>query len=374
MNAALLAAPEGELKIPRAACLLQEVDAPIVLAQVDADGKKGNRFEMVALTGKPLRHWWYGTLAIELSGIKFKKKMPVLKDHDPDQRVGYTTSLRVDDSRGLVAEGQLLQTSEAAKAILADSQEGFPWQASTYLEPKTIVRLGDGEEGECNGRKVRGPGVIFRQCTLREVTFTALGVDDDTSATSLAADVAGDVVAVLSLNTQPMTKTTEGTAPVAAAATGASAVSTPQDQAKLAADTLAAERKRVATIHGAAAEAQAKLAQQLIADGVSTEDALLKLNEDLRARLSAQKPAAATEALGAGNSAGGTPAGGRSAGPAKLNESDPSTWEKAWTEDAALRAEFRGNKDVFLSAMRNYGKGKLFGSKKDFVETSKEGD
>lgn len=372
MNAALLQAPEGALSIPRTACLLQEQDAPIVLAEITEAGTKSNKFEMVALTGKPLRHWWYGTLAIELSGIKFKKRMPVLKDHDVDQRIGYTTALRVDESRGLIAEGHLLQTSEAAKEVLADSREGFPWQASTYLEPRKIVRLGDGEEAECNGRKVKGPGVIFRECTLREVTFTALGVDDDTSATSLSAKVAGDVVAVLSLNQQPMTKTTEGAAPVAAAAPVAPAVSTPVDTAKLAADTLATERKRVATILSSAAGVQAELAQKLVTDGVELSEALAQLQADSKARLAANKPAPeATQSLARGNTANVAPADGKGgAAPAKLSETDPTTWEKAWSEDAQLRDEFNGSKDVFLAAMKNANRHRAFGSRQEFAKTA----
>ncbi len=370
MNAALLQAPEGALSIPRTACLLQEQDAPIVLAEITEAGTKSNKFEMVALTGKPLRHWWYGTLAIELSGIKFKKRMPVLKDHDVDQRIGYTTALRVDESRGLIAEGHLLQTSEAAKEVLADSREGFPWQASTYLEPRKIVRLGDGEEAECNGRKVKGPGVIFRECTLREVTFTALGVDDDTSATSLSAKVAGDVVAVLSLNQQPMTKTTEGAAPVAAAAPVAPAVSTPVDTAKLAADAIESERKRAREIRLAAAGVQRELADKLVDEGVALADALEQLQADSKARLAANKPSPeATQSLARGNTANVAPADGKTG---KAEESAKLSgeplWRKQWAEDAKLHEEF-DSEDVYLAAMRNESRVKTFGTKKEMASS-----
>lgn len=379
MNAALLEAPEGALTIPRTACLLQEQDAPIVLAEITEAGTKSNKFEMVALTGKPLRHWWYGTLAIELSGIKFKKRMPVLKDHDVDQRIGYTTALRVDESRGLIAEGHLLQTSEAAKEVLADSREGFPWQASTYLEPRKIVRLGDGEEAECNGRKVKGPGVIFRECTLREVTFTALGVDDDTSATSLSAKVAGDVVAVLSLNQQTMTKTTEGAAPVAAAAPVAPAVSTPVDTAKLAADATAVERTRVDTILSSAADCQVELARKLVKDGVALSDALVQLNQDLRTRLAAQSPdPKATKSLARGNTSRVAPAEDdrqesdeRAAEAPKLSDigqhSTDEEIDAAWkAADSKLRKEFDNDKELFAFSMRNQRAHKQFQTKAQF--------
>lgn len=52
-----------------------------------------------------------------------------------------------------------------------------------------------------------------------------------------------------------------------------------------------------------------------------------------------------------------------------LREDDPTTWELAWQSEATLRAEFDNNKDVFLAAMRNSGKVRLFGSRGDRRES-----
>jgi hypothetical protein len=55
-----------------------------------------------------------------------------------------------------------------------------------------------------------------------------------------------------------------------------------------------------------------------------------------------------------------------------LREDDPTTWEPAWQSEAVLRAEFDGNKDVFLAAMRNHGKVRSFGSRRDLNRESTE--
>jgi hypothetical protein len=367
MNPTMLeAAPGAEVRIPLQACYLQALTPIELAAAVAAEGDEGapktRPFSMVALSGKPLSHWWYGQLGIDLAGIRMKQKLPVLMNHRTDLRVGFTTALRVDKTRGLIAEGSLMLHSEAAAEVMADSDAGFPWQASTYFEPHKVLRLAEGEESELNGGTMVGPGVIFRECTLREVTFTALGVDDDTSATSLSAD-AGEVVAVLSLNENMTTKQpAANAAPVAAAP----APAVPEvDSAKLTQDAAEAERKRANVILESAADAQIELARKLIADGVALSDALLQLNQDLKVRLAAKKPtaaAAAAEPLAAGNSAEVLPR--KKPAPAtdaaELAEDD---LEVQWAESAKLRAEFGGDKNVWLAYCRNKHRCKDYGTR-----------
>ena len=181
--------------VPRRALFLRDSTSEVQLA---APGDEQPRtFSMVALTGKPLSHWYFGTLAIDLAGVRMKQRLPVLKDHNTEERLGYTTAMRNEPGRGIVAEGRLLQRSPAAQQVLADSADGFPWQASTYLQASKMQRLAEGQSDQVNGYTVEGPATIFRESTLREVTFTALGVDDDTSATPLSANGADEEVAVL---------------------------------------------------------------------------------------------------------------------------------------------------------------------------------
>lgn len=355
MNAALLDAKPGEVKIPRRAMFLRDPADDVQLEL--GKGEDPKRFTMVALTGKPLAHWWFGTLAIELSGIKMKQKLPVLKDHDSDQRLGFTTSLKHEPGRGIVAEGRLMEDSEASRAVLADAKQGFPWQASTYLQAHRILRVPPGEEAKCNGQPVKGPATIFLESTLREVTFCALGVDDDTSATPLSGNVAGEEVAVLlSLPTQDHTMTTE-VQTANKATEGGKAASTPEqkiDTAVLAEATLKAERARVAAITSGSAEAQAELRNKLIADGTPVEAALAALNKDLIERLAASSKlsVSGTAPLGKGNTAN---VAETSAEDAKLKAmpDGEEKWKAEFAADAKLRAEFGGDVSLYLGFKTN---------------------
>lgn len=144
------------------------------------------QFRMVANSGAVIeRHAHWGNFAIDLAGLKIgRQRKPALRDHDPQRIVGHTFKIEVTDE-GLVAEGTFSDTQDGkeVQAMLAD---GFPWQASVYVPPRSIERLEEGETAEVNGRTISGPGHVFRQASLREVTFTSLGADEDTGAASLS--------------------------------------------------------------------------------------------------------------------------------------------------------------------------------------------
>lgn len=351
MNAALLSAAPGEVKIPRRACYLrQPEDAVLELGSKPDDPRL---FSMVALTGKPIPHWWFGTLGIDLKGIRMKQRLPVLKDHDTEQRLGYTTELRVDPVKGLVAEGKLLAKSSAVQAVLADAADGFPWQASTYLQAHRVQRIGPGEEAELNGHTVKGPAVIFRESTLREVTVTALGADDDTSTTALSDGNGADEELVVLLSDLESTMTKQQTeanpAPVAASAPAAAASPAPND-AQLAAEAARKECERATAILSAAADSQRELAATLIKDGVPLTDALLRLNHDLRVKLAEKHTQAATSAvsLAAGNSANVAPTDPETARLAAMPEGEDK-WKAQFAASAELRAEFLNDVGVYLA-------------------------
>jgi hypothetical protein len=368
MNAALLSAKHGAtVRIPRRAFMLRD-DGEVSMAQDEAGKSRG--FSMVALTGKAISHWYFGKLAIDVAGVQFKQRLPALLDHDPNQRVGYTTSI-AHTKRGLVAEGKMLQRSPSAQVILSDGEDGFPWQASVYLQAATIERVGAGQFAMVNGQKLQGPAAIFRTSTLREVSFTALGADDDTSATPLADKDAGEEVAVQLMDEneeRTMTKTTNaGDGEADRAAVAAS-----EAQLKNAADTARSEeRSRVTTIRASAAAAQAELADKLIADGTPIDEALLAINEDLRARLTAGAATGAkvpveSKPVGKGNSAD---VAAKASADAKSDEaelSDVDKWKKEFAGSAKLRDEFT-SLDVFLAFKKNEGSCKDYSNASTFA-------
>lgn len=307
--------------VPLSACHLRH--GVLLEIQPQPAAKQGEKpaprtFNMVANTGKVLAHPWWGNLGIDLAGVQFKQALPALLDHDPSKRVGYTTRVAVTDA-GLEASGNML-ANEHAQVVLADAADGYPWQASVYLEPGVVEVLEAGATSTVNGQPIQGPGHIFRTSTLREVTFTTLGADDDTTAATLAS---GQVDAEFTQpEEEPMEPKIDSTALLAAVA----AMSVVQLQAhnpQLAAELAKVrkegaddERARVAAILGAADLEQADLAAQLVKDGKPAAEAVLALSADLRKRTASlrQQVAAlggrqANTPMGGGNEAGDGDAG-----------------------------------------------------------------
>ncbi|RTL26435.1 MAG: hypothetical protein EKK55_07755 [Rhodocyclaceae bacterium] len=298
------------------------------LLAAEGEGSKRRRFAMVVHTGQPVQTWW-GRLGVELSGVEFEQQIPALLDHDTQQRVGYTTKVGLSEE-GLVAEGVLL-SNDAARTVIADADEGYPWQASCYLEGTQIEEVRAGVETEINGTKVAGPIVVFRKSTMREVTFTALGADGKTRAEALAAG--GELSVQIHRKEADMTTETKPATPATAEPTAA----------ELRAAGAVAEKERVRAILAAADTTQIALAQELIDKDVSLQDAVLRLNADLKEKLSAARNGLRQQAdpAAAGNGAGKDGTGGADKGVelAAMPEG-LAKWKEQWSRDASLRAEF----------------------------------
>jgi hypothetical protein len=170
-----------------------EFTAPVTFAAAESgeDGKpKLARFSMVAYNGGPLMvGGWYRPVVVDLNGLSVtRKSRPVLRDHDPGKIVGHTSGLNKDGGR-LTVDGIVSGSGEHAQEVLATSANNFPWQASIGVAPSRVVELREGKTAIVNGQQVSGPAYIVRQGQFREVSFVALGADDDTSV-SVAAKAA----------------------------------------------------------------------------------------------------------------------------------------------------------------------------------------
>lgn len=322
-------------KVPAHALRFDLVD-PVLLAAANGEGdKKAPTFEMVANSGKPiLGHWYWGNLGIDLAGVKCPKRLAILVDHNPGQRIGYSTATELDEKRGLVVRGNLLPSSPLAQQVRQESLDGFPWQASVHLVPLKMRQLAEGETAEVNGYPITGPGTVFLKSTCREVSFTALGADESTTAAAFSE-------AAHSQDEDDMTKTASPATPApdleAARAEGSAAA-------------LQMERQRAAAILAAAIPDQHDLAQKLVNDGTPLADALAQINADLKVRLEASRKAPATAKVPSD-----APLSGGNAGPDAKKEptplelaqqmpDGPDKWGKLYEHDPAIRAEFSSAK------------------------------
>ncbi|MGA6102103.1 hypothetical protein ACPESL_07950 [Psychrobacter pocilloporae] len=153
-----------------------------VQTQIDKTGDKVKRtFSGVAYHGGQIDdHWYWGNLVFDLDNLDLADgKVPMLVEHDRDQRCGFINSHNIGDA-GLSIDGTLL-SNEHGTTIANDADEGYPWQMSVSIKPTRVETVESGQV-TVNGRTFNAPVTIFRQNTIREVSFCALGADRHTNA------------------------------------------------------------------------------------------------------------------------------------------------------------------------------------------------
>ncbi len=156
---------------------------PIEFTAAEGDG--GNplkRFSMTGYTGGKMNVGFGMPVVVDLSGMKVSaKSRPILKDHNPAQVVGHTDSIKI--SGGTIrATGVVSGANAYADEVMNSSANGFPWQASIGASIDRMIEVGRGEKVEVNGRTFTGPVLVARKSTLKEISFVALGADDNTAA------------------------------------------------------------------------------------------------------------------------------------------------------------------------------------------------
>lgn len=164
-------------------------DFQLLEAAADSDeGKQLRKFTMTAYTGgKLLLAGFAYPVVVDLSGLRVSaKSRPILRDHDSTRIVGHTETIEVN-AGSIRLLGLISGSNEHAREVTESGDNGFPWQSSIGAMSQRMVFVDQGESVEVNGRRFSGPLYVARQSTLREVSFVALGADDQTIARMIAA-------------------------------------------------------------------------------------------------------------------------------------------------------------------------------------------
>ena len=151
---------------------------------VDAqeDGKKKRTFSGVAYSGEVITdHWYWKQVIFDLDSMQIKGRIPALLEHSSGQRAGAIESHAISYESGLTVSGILL-SNEFGAQVASDSDDGFPWQMSVRIEPSSIDEIQAGNTVTVNGKLLHGPITVFRGGRIREVSFCALGADENTMA------------------------------------------------------------------------------------------------------------------------------------------------------------------------------------------------
>lgn len=165
-------------------------DFAIEAAAGDGEGKRVRKFTMTAYTGGSMQvNALYWPVVVDLAGMDAgKQSRPIFRDHDPGRIVGHTDAIDISAQR-IKLSGIVSGTGEDAQSVVALADNGFPWQASIGAPASQLEFVERGQTVKVNGRNFSGPIYVARKTTLREVSFVALGADDNTSA-AVAAKLA----------------------------------------------------------------------------------------------------------------------------------------------------------------------------------------
>jgi len=138
---------------------------------------------------------WPLPVILDLKGTKLhRKKLPIIMDHDRSQRVGHTEDGAVVQAgqSGMVDQkkingpivalsGVVSSTTKTAQEFTAEAKNGFPWEVSVGGRTEKWELIDEGKTGEANGKTFKGPMIIVRAMTIREITVTPIGADKSTS-------------------------------------------------------------------------------------------------------------------------------------------------------------------------------------------------
>jgi len=154
----------------------------VEFAETSPDKPK-NKVKLTLYDGSIVDHWYWGKLAFDQKTMRMaKKRNPILFTHDVTQRIAVSDTTVFEPK--FVMEGDFLKTSPLAQGVKAEMDEGFPFEASLRFDPdkSTLEHIKEGETGEVNGHKLKGPGTIIRNALILEGSICVFGALKNTQS------------------------------------------------------------------------------------------------------------------------------------------------------------------------------------------------
>lgn len=173
--------------IPAGACVLNVGEFEL---GSNGENAKSAPVRLVARSGKPIEHWFWGRVVHDLAGMHLhKSRIPIDYVHDPKEVIGFLN--KFDKSSGdLVTSGALVPfgANDRATEIIHKSAEGVPYEASINFggDGIKVEEIADGGTTTVNGLRFDGPGIVIREWPLRGVAICPYGADQNTESSVLA--------------------------------------------------------------------------------------------------------------------------------------------------------------------------------------------
>jgi hypothetical protein len=170
----------GTHKAPREAFRFK---APVGFQFAEGDDEvQSVPVRILARTPDVIDHWYLGRTINDMTGARFKEKIPLDWCHWWDVNVGFADEIDADEEKGLTLAGKIISVGDdQAAQILKRGKAGVPYEASIeFTRPWKFEVLGEGQVAECNGQTIEGPCIIFREWTLIACAICPFGADPNT--------------------------------------------------------------------------------------------------------------------------------------------------------------------------------------------------
>jgi len=131
--------------------------------------------EIVGYTGEAMPGW-FEPIVIDLEGIEFSDRIPILLEHKRENLVGMVRETKVADT--LTLRGEIFDTPAGQTVVNGKDVE---YQASVGIIPDVITQYSDEQSVEVNGRTFEGPVTVIEECRLEEISCVLWGRDSSTS-------------------------------------------------------------------------------------------------------------------------------------------------------------------------------------------------
>lgn len=179
-----------------------------VIFASESDGQSAP-LEMLARTGDPIQHWFWGSICHDFAGMRHRASIPVDYEHRSGEPIGYIDTFEIrDGDLYLLGSIESLAKGDEADKLMRRKERGIPYQASIFFDPEdlSLEFVPEGFQAQANGRTIEGPAVIVREWQLRGVAITPHGADVGTES-SFSASVGAFSLNWQELNTMPKTTT-----------------------------------------------------------------------------------------------------------------------------------------------------------------------
>lgn len=139
---------------------------------------------VLARTGEPIYHWWWGWIVHDMAGFTAAKESIVFDwCHCDDEIMGVATAFDASND-GLTVSGKLTPFCEDDRAseVIFKSANDVPYEASIdWSGPCRIEELTAGAKATVNGQTIVGPAYIVREWSVSAVAICPHGADSGTA-------------------------------------------------------------------------------------------------------------------------------------------------------------------------------------------------